>query len=361
MKNPFYTLPIILLFAFTSCKNGKDNINPEFKDITESVYASGIIKSKNQYEIYSKTNGILENTFVKEGMRIKKGDSLFKIENKSAEISVDNARLTSETNDFMVNTQRLDDAWNAIQLAEKKLINDSMLYYRQKKLWSNEIGSLVELEQRELNFENAKVNLARTKMVYDDLKRQLKLASGISKNNLKMAKSTDEDLIIRSLTDGVVYKINKEQGEWVSNLSALAVIGADDFILELNIDELDIVKIKPGQKVIVRMDSYKSKVFEAIISSIDPMMNERTRTFRAEAVFTQKPVILYPNLTLEANIIINTKQKALTIPRNYLLGDTAVILENGTIQKIETGLMDYNLVEVISGIDPDSKISLPKK
>ena len=156
-------------------------------------------------------------------------------------------------------------------------------------------------------------------------------------------------------------KINKEQGELVTSLSALAVIGADEFIIELNVDEFDIVKIMPGQQVIIRMDSYKSQVFEANVLSIYPMMNERTRTFKVDAVFTKKPEVLFPNLSLEANIVIKTKQNVLTIPRNYLLNDSTVVLENGAEQKIKIGLMDYSLAEILSGINSSSKITLPAK
>jgi len=350
---------IITLFLL-SCKNKKETVTPEIKNITESVYASGIIKSKNQYEIFSKLNGILDKIFVKEGMHIKIGDTLFQLDNKNSKLATENARLASIANDYTLNTERLNDAQKNIQFADKKLINDSLLYSRQKNLWSNSIGTRNELDQRKLNVENSKVALAHAKTNYQDLKRQLILASGQSKNNLQLAKSNQDDFIIKSEVDGVVYKINKEEGELVTSLSALSVIGEDDFMIDLNIDEFDIVKIKNGQQVIVRMDSYKSQVFEASISAIYPMMNERTRTFKAEAIFTKKPGILFPNLTLEANIVVNTKKDVLTIPRNYLKNDSTVMLADGTLQKIKTGLMDYNLVEVISGITAGSNIRKPK-
>ncbi len=162
--------------------------------------------------------------------------------------------------------------------------------------------------------------------------------------------------------DGKVYSINKEQNELVTTQQPIAVIGdAEVFLIELNIDEHDIVKIKTGQQVLIRMDSYKGEVFEGLISSIDPMMNERTRTFKAEATFVKKPATLYPNLTVEANIVISTKQNALTIPRNYLVNDSSVMLSNGDLQKVKTGLMDYNLVEVTDGITATTKIILPEK
>ena len=210
-------------------------------------------------------------------------------------------------------------------------------------------------------YENSKVVFAKTKTDYEDLKRQLKLESDQSKNNFEIAKQMEDDLIIRSEVDGVVYKINKEIGELINAQEPSAIIGTDEFIIELNIDELDIIKVKKGQQVIIRMDSYNSQVFEAKINTIDPMMNSRTRSFKAEASFTKKPNQLFPNLTLEANIVIHTKQNVLTIPRKYLLSDSTVMLKGGKVQKVETGLMDYDLVEVKSGIDKTSVLEISNK
>lgn len=359
MSNNFFMFIVSISFFTLSCNTKKESISPEIKNITESVYASGIVKSKDQYEVFSKTNGILEKVFVKEGTYIKKGEALFQIDNRNSKIVTDNARLNAAANDYNLNLGKVNDAKNSIQLAFQKLKNDSLMMVRQKNLWKSEIGTKIELEQRILSYKNSKVAWEHTMTVYEDLKRQLKLISDQSKNNLQTAQSNEGDLIIRSDVDGIVYKINKEQGELVSSLSAIAVIGADDFIIELNIDEFDIVKIKPSQQVIVRMDSYNDQVFEANILSIDPMMNERTRSFKVLAAFTKKPEKLFPNLTLEANIVINTKQNTLTIPRNYLTTDSTVLLKNGEPQKVKTGLKDYYLVEILSGITSTSKLILP--
>ena len=44
--------------------------------ITESVYASGIIKSKNQYQVYAAVSGLIQQILVSEGDVVKKGDML---------------------------------------------------------------------------------------------------------------------------------------------------------------------------------------------------------------------------------------------------------------------------------------------
>ncbi|MEO8147236.1 MAG: efflux RND transporter periplasmic adaptor subunit [Bacteroidia bacterium] len=362
MKHQIIFAKAFALLLLASCGNKKTAITPEVKNITESVYASGIIKSKNQYEVFSKTNGILKTVLVKEGAVVKKGDALFEIDNSNVRLTTENARLAAGTADYNTNLDKLNDAKNAIELARKKLNTDSLLYVRQKNLWDNNIGAKIELEQKELNYENSKNIFASALVRYEDLQRQLKLASGQSKNNLRISKTLEDDLIIHSDFDGMVYKINKEQGEMVTSQIPVAVIGdAQQFIVELNVDEHDIVKVKTGQQVLIRMDSYKEQVFEATISVIDPMMNDRTRTFKAEALFTRKPDALYPNLTVEANIVISAKQGALTIPRNCLVNDSTVMLEDGNLQKVETGLKDYNLVEIKSGITSATKIKLPLK
>ena len=333
---------------------------PEIKSITESVYASGFIKSKNQYEVFGTFNGVIEKIFVTEGMRVKKGDTIFQLDNKNLKIATENARLASTASDYDINSDKLLDAEKAIEFAKKKLTNDSLLFHRQKNLWDKSIGRKIELEQKELNFENSKVGLAIAHTNYENLKRQLKLLSDQSKNNLEIAKVLEDDFTIRSEVDGMIYRINKEVGELINGSEPAAIIGTAEFIIELNIDELDIVKIKKDQQTFIRMDSYKSEVFEAKIIAIDPMMNIRTRSFQAEAIFIKKPGQLFPNLSVEANILINSKRDVLTIPRIYLVNDTCVLLKGGKFQKVETGLMDYDLVEIKSGLSEGTTIELPE-
>ena len=107
------------------------------------------------------------------------------------------------------------------------------------------------------------------------------------------------------------------------------------------------------------MDSYKGKVFEATIQKIDPMMNERSKSFLVEAVFVDRPETLYPSITFEANIILQSKKNALTIPRNFLVGDSIVIKSNGDKIPIQTGLRDYQKIEVLSGLSKEDELVKP--
>ena len=147
----------------------------------------------------------------------------------------------------------------------------------------------------------------------------------------------------------------------VNPQTALALIGDSEiFLLELQVDEYDIAKIKEGQRVLVSMDSYKGKVFEAKVSKIYPIMNEHSKSFSVEAVFVIQPPVLYPNLTVEANVIIQAKEKALLIPRNYLMDDSFVLIAKDKRKKVITGLKDYRKVEIINGLTGNDIIYKPQ-
>jgi HlyD family secretion protein len=351
----------LCFFLIIGCNHRHETISPIKSNITESVYAAGVLKSKNQYEVFSELNGKIDSIFVKEGDTVQKGTPLFQLENISTTLTSENASATAFANDYQRNKAKLLEAKNAIDLAQKKVKNDSVLLVRQQNLWKQNIGSKIQLEQQQLSFENAKAQLEKSKVLYEDINRQLKLASEQSKNNFTIAQSAESKLIVRSELNGVVYKINAKKGQFAGGNTPLAVLGEPGFLIELNVDELDIVKIKTSQKVLLRLDSYPDQVFEAEVSFIYPMMDERKRTFRVDAILTKTPQTLYPNLTLEANIIIQEKTGVLTIPTSYLVGDSAVMLEDRSIRPITIGLKDYDKVEVLSGIDEHTKIRLPEE
>lgn len=353
---------LILVLFFASCGEKTDKIKPSISDITESVYASGNIKSKDQYLVYTTVSGIIKNVSVLEGDTVNLGSTIITIESKTQELAKENAELSANYQSFFANKDKLNDAQLQISLAKSKMQNDSALYFRQKVLWQQLIGTKVELELKELSYQNSKTAYTSAQLKYDELNRQLQFNSNQSKKNAMISTSQVADFTVRSEIKGRVYSLLKSKGELVSLQTPIAIIGSrDQFILEMQVDEYDIFKVKVGKKVLVTLDSYKDEVFEAQVSKIYPIMNERSKTFLVEAEFMDRPDVLYPNITFEANIIIQTKKNALLIPRNCLVNDSLVIRSNGDTIKVITGLKDYKKVEIVSGISSDEELLRPKK
>jgi RND family efflux transporter MFP subunit len=355
-------LTFVLLIVFYSCSKKQEKIKPEIKSITESVYASGIIKSKDQYQVYSSVNGIVEKVFVSEGDIVKKGDSLIAISNEVQSILEENSKLTAKYSSNAMNLGKIHDAELQIELSESKMKIDSSLYFRLFRLWNQQIGSKNELDKSELIYKNSKVSYKSALIKLNDLKNQIKYAEMQSNNNVRISNKNKNDFIIRSEVDGVVYSLNKTKGEIVGLQNPIAIIGSsNDFILEMQIDEYDILKIKNGLPVLVSLDSYKGIVYEARVTKINPLMNERSKTFMVEAEFINKPETLYPNITFEANVVLKKKNNALLIPRNYIVNDSFVLNSDGNKMPIKIGLKDYRNVEVIQGLNKDVELLMPIK
>ena len=146
----------------------------------------------------------------------------------------------------------------------------------------------------------------------------------------------------------------------VTPQTPVAIIGSDkEYHIELNVDETDIAKIKIGQLVAVSMESYPETSFEAKITKIYPIMNERTKTFVVIATFIKSPPNLYPNLSLEANILISKKERALLVPLNYLSNDNELTLISGEKRKVRIGIKNFEMAEIIDGINEGEEIAKP--
>ena len=360
-----YRKPLIVIFAVTmlmGCSKKQESTVVGTENITESVYASGSIRSKNQYNVYATVAGIVSQIINDEGALVKKGDPILTITNTASEYSAETAKLAAQLSDLSQNKEKLNELLVNLELAKTKLKNDSLLYAKQKNLWNENIGTRNDLDQRELLYKSSKAAYDAALLRYRDTKKSLEFSAKQAQNNYKISSAQQSDFTIKSNVDGKVYAVYKKVGEMVTQQQALAVVGeSNNFYLELNIDEYDITKIKLGQKVLITLDSYKGQIFEGTVTKINDLMDEKSRTFKIEAEFTKRPELLYPNTNVEANILINTKQNVLTIPRNYLMNDSLVIVNKTEKRLVKTGLKDYEKVEILSGLKQGDTIYKPVK
>lgn len=363
MKPINTAINFLAILVVVSCsKNNQESIHPTKGTITESVYASGIVKAEDQYTVFPLVSGTLKSIDAEVGQLIVKGQPLFKIDSEKASLATDNSRLAyqlSQENSRYIR-DKIAEMEAKVQAAKDRLALDASIYERNKRIKQYNVISEVDYERVELAYKNSKSNFEATLKQLDQLKIQLKNEQSRNNINLKISQETENDFIVKSAFTGKLFDVLVKEGQLITPQTVLAVIGKeDDYLLELEVDEYDMVKVSLGQKMVVTLDSYKSQVFEAVVDKIYPIMNERSRTFRIEAHFVKVPPKLYPNLTVEANIIIQIKKNVITIPKSYLVDDEYVILENDEKRKVKTGLSDYNHVEILEGLSSNETIIKP--
>lgn len=354
-------LLIIAGISLFACSKKEASISPTSGNITESIYASGTIKSADQYQAFVSVSGIIEEIYVKEGQQVSIGTPLLRVSNETQKFNLENAQLAANFNDVANNQGKLTEAEAIVQTAKAKLKLDSSLYSRQNALWSQQVGTRIEFEQKELNYQSSKANYLSANQRYKDLKRQINFGAAQTKKNVQISARQNEDFILKSKVNGTVFSLLKEKGELVSPQTPIATLGnSKNFRLEMQVDEHDIFKVKLGQKVAITFDAYKNQYFEAEVNKIASIMNERNKTFLIEAQFTKAPEKLYPNVTFEASIILQSKQNVLILPRNYIKNDSIVTLVDGSKRIVKLGLTDFQKAEVISGLSVKDQVIKPE-
>lgn len=345
-----------------SCSDKYDKILPVERALTESVYSSLTIQPDSLYQAYAIVAGILECNFVEEGDIVSKNKPLIQIINKTPKLNAHNAKLALELaqDNYKGSATILDGIKDEITAARLKFANDSINYFRQENLWKQNIGSKVEYDTKKLSYELSLNSLKLLESRYNRTKNELRTAVLQAQNNYQTSLIMNTDFTIKSKINGKVYALYKEPGEIVTTMEPLASLGsATRFVVEMLVDEVDIVKIQENQKVLINLDAYNDHIFTGKVSKIYPKKDERNQTFTVEALFDDPPDVLYPGLSGEANIIISTKDKALTIPKEYLIDANRVKTDNGIISII-IGLQNLEFVEVLSGITEDTYIYLPE-
>ncbi|MEQ8924656.1 MAG: efflux RND transporter periplasmic adaptor subunit [Fulvivirga sp.] len=350
----------VTLILFFSCTRNEKSATPSLKQITESVYASVTIEPDSLYEVHSIVSGIIAKILVEEGDEVAVDQSIVEIENSSSKLNFDNARLAFKlANDNLYGIgSPLKSLQDQIESAKLRYEQDSVDYFRQKRLWEQKVGTARQYDQSKLAYEIAKQNLSALKKEYSRTETSLKSALNNARNNYENARIGKEDFTITSRLNGRVYEIFKEPGELISPQEPLATIGnSNSFKIKMLVDEVDIVRVEPEQTVVVLLDAFDDQPFEAKITRILPQKNNRTQTFTVEADFVTPPKNLYSGLSGEANIII-TKKETLVIPRRYLLENNQVKTSEGLVS-VKTGIANMEFVEIISGIDSTTQLYLP--
>lgn len=354
----YFPILVILASFIFSCGEKYESAKTERKNIVQSVYASGKVKALNQYDVRPLSTGRFLGYSVKEGDLVKVGQEIGRI---STNVQLNNIELAEmQRQQAELPEYDLMQLRNQILLARKSVEQDSIDYSRQFKLFSEGIGSKNQLELRKLKLEASKSQLTILISKRLQLQKQKQYSQKMAELNKNNATENLKFFKISSEIDGQIFSLPLSKGDLVGPQQIAAVVGSEKlFYLELEIDEVDLEKIKLGQEVWVRMDAF-SKSYKAVISNITPAIDAKTQSFKAEAVFTEDVPKLVPGLTAEANIVIQTKKNALVIPQKFIKENNQVETSEG-LKTIKVGLKSDLFAEVLSGIKEGETVLLPLK
>lgn len=174
--------------------------------------------------------------------------------------------------------------------------------------------------------------------------------------------------VLYSPIDGVVTERQVEVGEMVaSNSAVFKIISESDFVLEANVPEVDIAKIKIGNAAVVTLDAYGSEeLFNATVVKMDPgeLVIDGVPTYKVTLNLVDSNGRAKPGMSANIDIITARKEQTTSIPYRALIiknGDkiVRVLREGGVIEEVtvEIGLRGSDgSVEIIRGIKEGDSI-----
>lgn len=288
-------------------------------DIKSSISASGSLSPTNEVEIGSVISGIVLEVLVEENDRVSKGQIL--------------ARINPETiNQQIARYQaQLNSAKAQLRASQQTLIDKKWNYDRLQELYDSTKGrspSLLELQNAKTNYTSALSDVDIKKASIVEIETNIKSSTIDLKNSQ-----------IISPIDGVVLTKSIEVGQSVAASFQAPVLfkvaeSLEEMVLKANISEADIGKIKEGQEVSFTVDAYPERRFSAKVdkvnygsgdgsssSSSSSSTSSSIITYIARIEVENKSLLLRPDMSATADIIIAQSKDALLVPSAALYFD----------------------------------------
>ena len=137
--------------------------------------------------------------------------------------------------------------------------------------------------------------------------------------SIEMSGKTQANLVMRSPLKGVVVKRNVEPGAAVSSGDVLATLADPKHLWFLgNVFEQDFRMVKPGQKIILRLEAYPDKEFVAYANYIAPAIDPQTRALLIRADVENTDDLLRPDMFASGLLTTGTAD-AIVVPQTAIV------------------------------------------
>lgn len=228
-----------------------------------------------------------------------------------------------------------------------------------------------------VNDEGSEVSSGSTiiRLESDNVTNSVQSASDSVKDaqlSLENQYETLEDYTIKSPIKGTVIEKKKKAGDTIDSNAELCTIYDLSYLkMTMNIDELDISKVKVGQEVTVTADAVQGQTFKGKVTKIN-MAGTTTNgvtTYPVEVQIEDTEGLL-PGMNVSTEIIVNQVEDVVAIPVGAVVRGDKVLVKTGNTStddptvpagyeyvSVETGVSNDQYVEIKSGINEGDEIA----
>ncbi len=226
-------------------------------------------------------------------------------------------------------------------------------------------------------------SLAKLKAGADplDIKSQ-ELAVKQRENALRDAQENLSNYFIRAPFNGILAKINVKKGDSTSQGTAIATIISGQKIAEISLNEVDIAKIKIGQKTTLTFDAVPDFTVAGEVVQMDTIgtVTQGVVNYNVKIAFDAQDERIKPGMSVSASIVTDIKQDVLMVPNGAVKSQgtsyyveifdasqlTGISSQNTSAgvaleispsrQAVEIGASNDSMTEIVSGLKEGDQI-----
>lgn len=409
---------IILMLAAYFTRSSEEGIlveqsSIEARDIIETVQASGRIYPEKEVKISSDVSGAIFDLSVREGDSVKEGQFIAQIDPEVIESQVQRARASVNSALAQLAQNQAGEAQAEAQLeqAQAQLNTQRVIHKRNASLFEQEVISSQELEQSQLNLDNAIANVKSSKAQLRSAAKAVEAARynvQSARASLKELSTSLDRTTIIAPTDGIVSKLNVEEGERVvgtiqmTGTELMRIANFNSMEVRVEVSENDIIRLEEDDEVNIEVDAYIGRVFKGHVTEIASSAADIGSATAGSGINTEQATNFivkiridsnsYSDLLTEgqkfpfrpgmnANVEIKTREVkdvvaapigAITTrdeeegdgdAQSSVLQDefkeVAFIIESDSVRQVqvETGLQDAEWIEIKSGLSVGDKVA----
>ena len=316
---------------------------------------TGYVTARRRATISSKITGKIVAMNVEEGMAVKQGQILARLDDLQARAALALAEAQAEAT-------RRNVTENEVRLAESKL-----QLGRLQALLKDGIVTKAEVEGAQANVDSTAARIRA-------LAEQVKVAEA----SVALAKTDLDNTIVRAPFSGMAISKDAQPGEMVSPVSAgggftrtgiSTIVDMRSLEIEVDVNEAYINRVKPGQDVVAMLDAYPDWQIPAEVVTPVPTADRQKATVLVRIRFKQLDPRILPDMGIKVSFLADPGETPVAAVRPTTLVPKAAVVKEGeqsyafvvtgdTVERraIKTGGADGDKLEVTAGLTSSDRV-----
>ncbi len=316
--------------------------------------ASGYVTARRRATVSSKVTGKVIEVNVEEGMAVREGQVLARLDDSTVRAALNLARA------------QLDAARRAVPESEVRLDEARLNLARRERLFKEELATAADMDQA-----RAEVNSIAARI--ESLREQIVVAE----RQVALQETAIDDMVIRAPFSGVAISKDAQPGEMVSPVSAgggftrtgiCTIVDMRSLEVEVDVNESYINRVTAGQAVTAILDAYPDFEIPARVIAVVPTADRQKATVLVRIGFNDLDPRILPDMGVKVTFLREEQAAApaarpvALVPKSAVRSDSGTsyvfVVTQDTVERraVQTGGTDGDRLEVTGGLSAGERV-----